>query len=238
MSTQDALLATNNLTKRFGGLTALDSVDWSITGEEIECIVGPNGAGKSTFLKLIMGVHEPTSGSIRYKGEEISKLASHKRIRRGMNIKFQVPSVYGNLSVAENLRVATQPHQENVQATVDRLLKKLQLENKADEDAGMLSHGEKQWLEIGMSTASDPDLLLLDEPTAGMSVDETEETATLLQELRSARSFGLIIIDHDMGFIEMISEHVTVFHQGRVFMHGTMEEVRQDEEVQRIYLGE
>lgn len=227
-----------NLTKRFGGLTAVDSIDWSITGEQVECIVGPNGAGKSTFLKLIMGIHEPTSGSIRYKGDEISGNESYKRVLSGMSMKFQVPSVYENLTVRENIRVAAQPHHDDVHSAIEDVISQIQLTDQADNRAGNLSHGLKQWLEIGMSTVSNPDLLLLDEPTAGMSVDETEETAELLQQLRSARSFGLVIIDHDMDFIEQISENVTVFHQGKVFMRGTMDEVKRDEEVQRIYLGE
>lgn len=229
---------SENLTKRFGGLTAVDSIDWSITGEQVECIVGPNGAGKSTFLKLIMGIHEPTSGSIRYKGDEISGNESYKRVLSGMSMKFQVPSVYENLTVRENIRVAAQPHHDDVHSAIEDVISQIQLTDQADNRAGNLSHGLKQWLEIGMSTVSNPDLLLLDEPTAGMSVDETEETAELLQQLRSARSFGLVIIDHDMDFIEQISENVTVFHQGKVFMRGTMDEVKRDEEVQRIYLGE
>lgn len=237
MSDAEELLATENLTKRFGGLTAVDSIDWSITGEQVECIVGPNGAGKSTFVKLIMGIHRPTSGSIRYKGSEISGSESYKRVLSGMSMKFQVPSVYEDLTVRENIRVAAQPHHDDVHTAIEQVMSQIQLTDQADDRAGNLSHGLKQWLEIGMSTVSNPDLLLLDEPTAGMSVDETEETAELLQQLRSARSFGLVIIDHDMDFIEQISENVTVFHQGKVFMRGTMDEVKQDEEVQRIYLG-
>lgn len=237
MSDTASLLSAEGLTKKFGGLTAVDSIDWSITGEEIECIVGPNGAGKSTFLKLVMGIHEPTSGRIKYKGEEISDLKSHRRVKRGMSMKFQVPSVYEDLTVAENIRVAAQPYHDDFRAAIDRILSRIQLIEEIEAKAGSLSHGQKQWLEIGMSTMSDPELLLLDEPTAGMSVDETRKTAELLKELREARSFGLVIIDHDMDFIEQISEHVTVFHQGSVFMNGTMEEVRNDEEVQRIYLG-
>lgn len=237
MSNSKELLATENLTKRFGGLTAVDSIDWSITGEQVECIVGPNGAGKSTFLKLVMGIHAPTSGSIRYKGDEITNKESYKRVLSGMSMKFQVPSVYEDLTVRENIRVAAQPHHDDVGTVIEQVMSQVQLEDQAKNRAGNLSHGLKQWLEIGMSTVSNPDLLLLDEPTAGMSVDETEETAELLQELRDSRSFGLVIIDHDMDFIEQISESVTVFHQGKVFMRGTMDEVKQDEEVQRIYLG-
>lgn len=237
MSNSKELLATENLTKRFGGLTAVDSIDWSITGEQVECIVGPNGAGKSTFLKLVMGIHAPTSGSIRYKGNEITNKESYKRVLSGMSMKFQVPSVYEGLTVRENIRVAAQPHHDDVGTVIEQVISQVQLEDQAENRAGDLSHGLKQWLEIGMSTVSSPDLLLLDEPTAGMSVDETEETAELLQKLRSTRSFGLVIIDHDMDFIEQISESVTVFHQGKVFMRGTMDEVKQDKEVQRIYLG-
>lgn len=237
MSDSEELLATEGLTKRFGGLTAVDSIDWSMTGEQIECIVGPNGAGKSTFLKLVMGIHGPTSGSIRYKGDDITNKESYKRVLSGMSMKFQVPSVYEDLTVRENIRVAAQPHHDDIHTVIEEVIPQIQLTEHADSKAGNLSHGLKQWLEIGMSTVSNPDLLLLDEPTAGMSVDETEETAELLQDLRVSRSFGLVIIDHDMDFIEQISESVTVFHQGKVFMRGTMDEVKQNEEVQRIYLG-
>lgn len=238
MTVDEPILSTEGLTKRFGGLTAVDGIDWSAAVDRIECIIGPNGAGKSTFLKLLTGVHEPTSGRILYDGEDITDLESYRRVRRGISLKFQVASMYEDLTVGENLKIAVQRYHDDSEAAIDETLSRLRLADDRTTPVRNLSHGQKQWLEIGMAMGVDPKLLLLDEPSAGLSVEESAKTATLLQELREERSFGLIVIDHNMDFIRQLGGRITVFHQGDVFAQGTMEDIEKDERVHQIYLGE
>lgn len=235
---KEALLATEDLTKQFGGLTAVDGISWSASDDRIECIIGPNGAGKSTFLKLLTGVHDPTRGRILYDGKDITNLEPHERVKQGISLKFQVASLFENLTVRENLKIAAQEYHDDTRSVIEELLHQLNLTDATETTAKNLSHGERQWLEIGMAVGVDPKLLLLDEPVAGMSIEESSQTVRLLKELKEKRSFGLIIIDHNMEFIKQIADHVTVFHQGRVFTDGTMTEIENDAEVHRIYLGE
>jgi len=237
MSTNTPLLEVNNLTKKFGGITAVDGIDWSINDTGIECIIGPNGAGKSTFLKLLIGVHSPTRGEILYKGEEITELETYERISRGISIKQQIASIYENLTVYDNLKIAVQSAHDDEVPVIRSILTEIGLTEQKDQVVRNLSHGAKQWLEIGMAMGIEPDLLLLDEPTAGMSIEETHETATMLKTLAEERSLGIVIIDHDMEFISEVGDQITVFHQGKHFMSGKMEEIEANKEVQRIYLG-
>lgn len=233
----EPILETENLTKQFGGLTAVDGVNYSLRSEGIRCIIGPNGAGKSTFFKLITGRLSPTEGAIRYRGEDITELEPYERVRRGLSMKFQDVSVYPDLSVRENFRIAVQRHTSDYDDAVSDLLDVVQLQGKRDTLVGDLSHGQQQWLEIGMATAIEPDLLLLDEPTAGMTVDETEETGELIQSLADD-GMAVIVVEHDINFVRQIAETVTVLHNGRIFTEGSVEEVENDEDVRRIYLGE
>jgi len=232
------ILATDGLTKRFGGITAIDNVDFSVEEGELRCLIGPNGAGKSTLFKLLTGQHTPTSGYVYYDGDDITDLSPHERIQRGMSMKFQAPSVFESLSVRENMRTAAQRVVDgDLDPYVDERLDEFGLGDSADMTASDLSHGKTQILEIAMALSLDPKLLLLDEPVAGMSVEESEEVAEMLNKLHEETDKTFIVIEHDIDFVDMISDQVTVLNQGSIFRQGTIEEVRNDSGVREIYLG-
>jgi branched-chain amino acid transport system ATP-binding protein len=233
-----AILETRQLNKRFGGLQATSGVDLSVEEGELRCLIGPNGAGKSTLFKLILGTYPPTSGEIWFKGENITKLMPHSRVAKGISIKFQVPGIFQDLSVEQNLTIALQQRvaQSRLTGERDRLLELLDLHDARDRNAGELSHGQKQWLEIGMAIALNPKLLLLDEPTAGMSPEETFKTGELVKRLNKD-GMTVVVIEHDMTFVRQIARRVTVLHFGKIFVEGSMDEVVRNEEVARIYLG-
>jgi ABC-type uncharacterized transport system ATPase subunit len=232
------LLETRDLTKYFGGLSATNGVDIKVAPGEIRCLIGPNGAGKSTLFKLILGTYEPTAGTILFDGEDITRLRSHSRVQRGLSIKFQVPGIFHALSVEQNLRIALQRTVEYSarNAEIDRLLSMLDLAHQRTTLAGNLSHGQQQWLEIGMAIACRPKLLLLDEPTAGMSPEETFKTGELVKRL-NAQGMTVIVIEHDMTFVRQIATRVTVLHFGKIFDEGTLDDIVKNEDVVRIYLG-
>lgn len=236
----ESLLATDGLRKEFGGLTATDDVSLTVSPGERRCLIGPNGAGKSTLVSLITGQLDPTAGSIRFAGEAIDGLSPHERVDRGLSVKFQVPSVYGEFSARENLRLALQRRQsgEALEEAIVESLERFDLTEEAGIRADALSHGEKQRLEIAMASALDPALLLLDEPVAGLSVEETERIADLLIELNESAGVALLVIEHDMAFVRAIAERVTVLHQGSILTEGEMEEVANDPTVRDVYLGE
>ena len=233
------VLKTDGLVKQFGGLTAIDGVDFAIGEGELRCLIGPNGAGKSTFLKLITGAHEPTEGSIYYDGHDVTDLPSHARVDRGISVKFQVPSVYPDLTVEQNLRIPLQRVDggEAVARRIRETLRRFDLAAERTTTVGDLSHGQQQRLEIGMAMTQDPDVMLLDEPVAGLSVEETEEIADLLLSLNDEGT-AFVVIEHDIDFVRTISDRVTVLHRGSIFREGTIEEIEGDEAVRRIYLGE
>jgi len=213
---------------------------------ELRVVIGPNGAGKTTVLDMICGKTKATSGSIKFKGMELTKMAEHQIVRAGVGRKFQTPSIYENLSVFENLEISF-PRGRTVfgalmfkrTADVDQRIREvadmIYLSDLLDKEAGLLSHGQKQWLEIGMLLIQDPELLMLDEPVAGMSVREREQTADLLNRICQDRS--VIVIEHDMEFVKRIAHKVTVLHQGKILSQGSMEQVQSDERVIEVYLG-
>jgi branched-chain amino acid transport system ATP-binding protein len=235
----EALLRTDGLTKRFGGLVAVDDVDFRIDEGDIRCLIGPNGAGKSTLLKLLVGQIEPSEGRVFYRGEDITGVSQHDRARRGMSMKFQVPAVYGDLSVRQNVHIPLQREVDgrDIDARIDETLASFGLQDEAGTRADDLAHGQQQWLEIAMAAALGPDLLLLDEPAAGMSIQETERTAEFVHRLND-RGMTLLVIEHDIDFVRAIAQSVTVLHRGEVFAEGTIEDIENDPEVRRIYLGE
>jgi branched-chain amino acid transport system ATP-binding protein len=239
-SATDAILRTEGLTKRFGGLVAVDDVNLEIPQGEIRCLIGPNGAGKSTLLKLLVGRFAPSDGRIYYDGEDITDYSQHDRARSGLSMKFQVPAVYGDLSVRQNVHIPLQRAvgRDRIDAAIEDTLDEFGLFGAADTRAADLSHGQQQWLEIAMAAALGPDLLLLDEPAAGMSVQETEQTAEYIHRLNESRDMTLLVIEHDIDFVRAIAESVTVLHRGEVFAEGTIEDIENDPEVRRIYLGE
>jgi branched-chain amino acid transport system ATP-binding protein len=233
-----SILETRGLNKHFGGLHVTADVNLALAEGEIHCLIGPNGAGKSTLFRLILGEHAPSSGSIFYAGQDITPLKSFQRIRRGMSVKFQVPGIFKALSARQNLEIALQHHLQggSLDAEADRLLDFLHLSEVAAQSAGNLSHGQKQWLEIGMAISLKPKLLLLDEPTAGMSPAETFATGEIVQTL-NAGGVTILAVEHDMSFVRQVARRVTVLHLGRIFAQGTIEEIIADERVAAIYLG-
>jgi urea ABC transporter ATP-binding protein UrtD len=240
-----AILETRGLTKRFGGLAAISELSLAVSPGELRCLVGPNGAGKTTLFNLITGRERPTAGEIRFAGQAITHRPIHEIARLGIGRKFQIPNIYEHLTVAENVLVAVQhalPLRRlfrpagPVDERVVPVLREVGLADRRALLAAHLSHGEKQWLEIGMVLASDPRLVLLDEPTAGMTTEETRKTVALLQAL-SDRALTLLVIGHDMHFIRAIAHRVTVLHKGRVVADGDLRDIERDQLVRDIYLG-
>lgn len=241
------VLETKGLTKRFGGLTATNNLNFSLSAGELRCLVGPNGAGKTTLFNLITGKEKPTAGEIHFMGESISHLSVHQITRKGIGRKFQVPNVYESLTVYENVAVALQhvlstpalfrtALAEEFRDQVVAVLRDVSLTDKRQMPAAYLSHGEKQWLEIGMVLASQPRLLLLDEPTAGMTSEETKKTVQLIRDL-SARQLTILLIGHDMQFIRAVAHKVTVLHKGEVVAEGDIGTIETNRLVRDIYLG-
>jgi branched-chain amino acid transport system ATP-binding protein len=233
------LLQTHNLNKHFGGLHVTADVNFSLERGKIHCLIGPNGAGKSTFFRLLLGEYPPSSGTIVFDEKDITRLKPFQRINQGISVKFQVPGIFGALSTRQNLQIALQHRLDSrdLDLEVERLLEFLQLTEAADQQAGNLSHGMKQWLEIGMAISLKPKLLLLDEPTAGMSPDETFRTGEIVKQL-NAQGMTVLAVEHDMAFVRQVADRVSVLHFGRIFAEGTIDEIVADERVAAIYLGQ
>ncbi|MBN8962448.1 MAG: ABC transporter ATP-binding protein [Rhizobiales bacterium] len=232
------LIDIKDVSRRFGGLAAVSHVNLSIDQGEIHCLIGPNGAGKSTLFKLIIGVYEPSAGTILFDNADITRERPYARVQRGMSIKMQAPSVFKELPVWQNLDIALQQQRSGDDLVMERqrLLELLDLAVHDDKLAGALAHGQQQWLEIGMALALRPRLLLLDEPTAGMSPEETHRTGELIKSL-NRDGMTVIVVEHDMAFIRQIAQRVTVLHLGQIFADGTLEQVVSDPRVEEIYLG-
>ena len=242
----DFTLAIEDLTVSFDGFKAVDNLNLYLDKNELHVVIGPNGAGKTTVLDLICGKTKASSGSIKFMNKELTKMAEHQIVRAGVGRKFQTPSIYENLTVLENLEVSYPygrtvfgsllfKRSDTVLAKIKKIAKEIMLDDALDIEAGLLSHGQKQWLEIGMLLIQDPQLLMLDEPVAGMSVKEREQTAELLNSISQGRS--VLVIEHDMEFVERIAHKVTVLHQGKILAAGDMETVQNDPKVVEVYLG-
>jgi branched-chain amino acid transport system ATP-binding protein len=241
------LLRTERLSRSYGSLLAVDRVDLTVREGELRSIIGPNGAGKTTLFRLISGEVAPTTGRIWFRGRELTGLPQHVVSRLGVAKSYQITNVFPHLTVLENVRVATQGPARafNFWSRADRLadardraralLGTVGLERKAGRLAAYLSHGEKRHLELAIALASDPALLLLDEPTAGMSPEETDATMVLIRELVAGRT--IVLVEHKMKLVMKISDRITVLHQGQVIAEGTPEEIRANERVQQTYLG-
>ena len=231
------ILETRGLSKRFGGVPAVDGVNFRLGEGELRCLIGPNGAGKSTFFKMITGQLRLTAGQVFFRGAEVTGFERHRLAQLRIGIKTQVPSVFDGIDVRESLRLAARRFHAPAAAarTVDEILADTGLDAIAGRMVGELAHGQRQWVELGMLLASEPQLLLLDEPTAGMTSDETARTAELIGKMRQRRA--MIVVEHDMQFVRMIAEAVTVFHQGRILIEAPIGEVLRDPRVREVYLG-
>ena len=246
MAPKEFVLYIEGLTVSFDGFKAIDTLNLYVDKNELRVIIGPNGAGKTTLLDLICGKTRASQGSIQFKDQELTKKSEHAIVRSGVGRKFQTPSIYENLSVFQNLEVSYPQGRsvlgalafkctDEVKAKVQVVAEEIGLADKLEMEAGLLSHGQKQWLEIGMLLMQEPELLMLDEPIAGMSAKERELTADLLKRICKGRS--MIVIEHDMDFVKQIASKVTVMHQGKILAEGTMDQVQSDPKVIDVYLG-
>jgi ABC-type branched-subunit amino acid transport system ATPase component len=231
-------LEIEGLTKMFGGVRAVDDVDLTLGADEMRCVIGPNGCGKTTLFNLITGYLPPTSGTIRFEGRDLPGRALHEIARAGIVRKFQVPSIFAGLTVEENLRTAlAAPHAAPVADEAARLLSRVRLDRHRHQLAGTLSHGQKQWLELALVLAAGPRLILLDEPSAGMTREEKAETVRLIHSIRAETAISALVIEHDMDFVEALECPVVVMMLGRMVASGTFNEVRADPVVREAYLG-
>ena len=239
-----ALLEVRGLNVVFDGFRAISDLDFSVAAGELRFLIGPNGAGKTTLIDVITGRTRPTAGSVRFDGQELVGKPEHKIVRLGVGRTFQTSVVFEQLTVAENLDLAASfrrrlpallRRRRGISDQVAAALQTTGLAGLAHRPAGVLSHGQRQWLEIGMLIVQQPRLLLLDEPVAGMSRAERDRTGELLTQI--ATDHTVIVVEHDMDFLRRFASTVTVLHEGRLLCEGTVDEVRSDSRVQEVYLG-
>jgi branched-chain amino acid transport system ATP-binding protein len=242
-------LEIENLTKRFGEFVAVDSVSFPVADGVLKSIIGPNGAGKTTLFNLLSGGLTPNTGTIRFNGEDVTGLPPEKLNGRGISRSFQITNVFSGVTVRENIQVAAQARMldrpwnfytprnefEDVLENTEQVLERVGLKDQADWAASELAHGGKRRLEIGIALATAPEILLLDEPTAGMSPEETEDTIALVRDL--SEDHTILLIEHDMDVVEEVSDEILVLHRGQKLAEGTPTEVMTDEKVQQAYLG-
>jgi branched-chain amino acid transport system ATP-binding protein len=245
------LLECRGLTKHFGALRAVEAVDLSVEPGQIRALIGPNGAGKSTIFNLITNVLRPTAGRVTFAGEDITALPVHRVAQKGIARTYQLCHVYPGLSVRENVRLAAQARESRrwhflggagvlarAAAAADEALERLRLSAFAETQAALLSHGDQRLLEVAMAVAQRPLLLLLDEPTQGLSIEETDRAVTILKVLLAEDKLGVILVEHDMEVVFRLADTITVLHRGRVIADGSPDAVRADRTVRAAYLGE
>jgi len=243
------VLEVRDLRKSFDGFQAVGGVSFTVPARSISAIIGPNGAGKTTLFNLITGHVSPDAGRVVFKGQDVTGIAPHDLCRLGMGRSFQRTNIFPRLTVYQNIQAAFVSHRGrgwNLLTPVDGLYRQetrdllaaVGLLDKADEVSGFLSHGNQKQLELGLALALEPEILLLDEPTAGMSASETRESIRLIEEIAHTRGLTLLFTEHDMEVVFSIAQRITVLHQGRVIADGTPDEVRRHPEVRRVYLGE
>ncbi|WP_169090072.1 urea ABC transporter ATP-binding protein UrtD [Paenibacillus sp. PL91] len=244
---ESAILLCDDVTVDFDGFKAIQGMHLKLEKGELRFLIGPNGAGKTTMLDVICGKVRPTSGRVTFGGKvDITKKKEHQIAELGIGRKFQAPSIFPSMTVAENLEIAMRQKrsvfatlfakmEEDERSRIDGQLVMIGLQKKAEWRAGGLSHGEKQWLEIGMMLLQEPEILLLDEPVAGMTDKETDKTGELLHQI--ARKRSIVVVEHDMEFVRNFASKVTVMHEGKLLKEGTMDEIQRDDRVAEVYLG-
>jgi len=245
------ILETHNLAKAFGGLRAVDGVSMQVKAHTLHTIIGPNGAGKTTFFNLLSGNIHPTSGKVIYKGRDITDMPAYRRVHIGIGRSFQITNVFPNLTVLENVRLAAQAvghdnyklwrHFRHFRAYEERawaILQQVGLADRAALSARSLPHGGKRKLELGILLAADPDLLLLDEPTAGMAREEIPMLMEVIQSVREAGGKTIILVEHKMDLVMNVSDRISVMHQGQLLAEGTPLEIAGNPVVQKAYLGD
>ena len=245
-----ALIECHEVTRRFGGLIAVDNVDMTVEAGETRAIIGPNGAGKTTLFNLLTGVLTASEGQVIFEGRNITSLPVHDIIQRGISRTFQLTHLFPELSVLENVRIAAQARNNrrwyflggsqiinDSKATALEAIKKLGLGDRATIQAGMLSHGDQRLLEIAMALSQHPKLLLLDEPTQGLSIEETERAINILKDLLNSTDLTVILVEHDMEVVFRLAEKITVLHRGRVIADGSPDTDKADISLQEAYLG-
>ena len=233
----EAVVETRELCMHFGGVRAVDMVDFTLFDRELRCLIGPNGAGKSTFFKCLTGQLKPTSGEVTIRGLTMTGAEPHEIAGLGVGIKTQVPNVFDGLTVEENVWLSARRWHDGLRARTltAETIERLRLGDIRRAMVGRLAHGQRQWVELGMVVAAEPWLVLLDEPAAGMTHEETYRTAELIREINATSA--LIVVEHDMQFIRMISQTVTLFHEGRILMEDTMDAISADPRAREVYLG-
>ena len=243
----EVLLRTQRLTREFSGFIAVSEVDFEVRRGERRAIIGPNGAGKTTFFRLLSADLPATSGKIWFEGREVTGSAAHQLARNGVGRSYQITNAFANLSVYENIRIAAQSptldfrfwatyrKSDPLSRKIDDILDMVQLSDKRGLLASELSYGDKRRLELGMALGTDPRLLLLDEPTAGMTPTETESTIELIRQICQGRT--IILVEHKMDVVMTVCNRISTFHQGRILAEGTPEEIRANPEVQAVYFG-
>ncbi|MCF7700911.1 ATP-binding cassette domain-containing protein [Loktanella sp. M215] len=234
---REVILETRSLSMHFGGVKAVDQVDFTLYDRELRCLIGPNGAGKSTFFKCLTGQLSPSAGEIIIRGQDTTGIEPQQVASLGVGIKTQVPNVFDGLSVDENIWLSARRWHDarRARTLTTETIERLKLGDIRRALVGQLAHGQRQWVELGMVVVAEPWLVLLDEPAAGMTHEETARTAELIHEINETAA--LIVVEHDMQFIRMISRQVTVFHEGRILMEDTMDAISKDKRAREVYLG-
>ncbi|MHB0977062.1 MAG: urea ABC transporter ATP-binding protein UrtD [Candidatus Aquicultorales bacterium] len=243
----ESILDLKDISVSFDGFKAVDRLNFTVDAGELRFLIGPNGAGKTTLLDVVCGRVDSAGGGVFFMGDiDIGRLHEHQIARMGIGRKFQTPSIYANLSVYENLELALKKNKgvlsslfrsltDEQERKIFTSLERIRLVDKASYKAGSLSHGEKQWLEIGMLLVQEPELLLLDEPVAGMSNEETEKTGELLRDIVTERT--VVVVEHDMEFVRSFASKVSVMHEGKILCEGLVDQVQADPRVIEVYLG-